>query len=251
MEEAVFVQDRLNDAKPGRVYYGEEACERRIPTAKMYLEGVRELQEAGRTVTIVFPPVTDKGMTKIGAVLKALKDVKDLECVVNDYGLLDFANKNGPPMKFIIGRLLARVLTQNILDLHAYDQRECEKFCDSLRSKNVGRLEFDRFNLGLMKSSLEDIPFPLTMFTPFDIMSFTRRCTIAGCSTSDDNPFTACKQECRDVSFDVSHKYLEGQFFIYENLVLKYAETPGRLHKRFDRMVRWHPPQLRIAGQSG
>lgn len=250
MEHAVFVQDRLEYECAGRVYFGEETCERRIPGAQAYKDAVSSIKEKGGQPTIVFPPVTDKGMARVRVILESLKAEEGLECVVNDYGLLDAANQDGPRMEFVIGRLLSRVLAQNIFDLRDYSDEEFARFADSLRKRHVVRFDFDLFNLSLLKSDLKHLPFAASLFTPFDLISFTRRCTIAGCSTTDDNPFVGCKQECRDISFDVSHKYLEGAYFIYENVVLKYAQTPGDMDARVDRVVRWHPPQLRVAGQS-
>jgi len=105
--------------------------------------------------------------------------------------------------------------------------------------------------LELVKSGLDDLGFPASLITPFDIIAFTRRCVVASCSTTDDDPFAACKQECREMTMELGHTYLTGTHFVFENVVLKLAEAPAKVDKNIDRLVRWHPPQLRITRKNG
>ncbi|MFH2203247.1 MAG: hypothetical protein ABIJ96_09055 [Elusimicrobiota bacterium] len=239
------MQDRLPERPSGRVYFGEEACERRLPSARAYADAVRRLKKAGAPATLVFPPLTDAGVEKARAVLRELKGAA-VECVVNDYGMLELARREAPRLELVIGRLLSRVLAKNIIDLHAYSAKEYASFCAFLNERRVVRFDFDVFSLDLLKCGLAALPVPASLYTPFDLAAFTRRCTIAGSAAPDAAPFAACRQECRGLAFDVSHAYLDGAYFIYENLVLRYSPEPAKTDARIDRIVRWHPPDLRL-----
>lgn len=223
----------------GRVYYGEEACERLLPSAAEAVGRVKAFRRDGLAVTLVFPPVSDTGLARAREILRALRREKGLESVVNDYGLLSAARKAAPGMRTVVGRILSRVLARNLHDLAAYSLGEHRRFCAELRGFGVCRFDFDAFTLE--RAFPETLPFPMSLMTPYALISFTRRCALARVGNPDERPFGSCRKQCLETAFTVRNTALHGVFELAGNKILRRMDEPASLPRTLDRRVDWDP----------
>lgn len=246
MEKAIYV-GTTQDALPGRgrVYYGEEACERLLPEPKEAARRVREFGERGLAVTLVFPPVSDDGLARAEKILAAVREAPGLECAANDYGLLSAARKQAPRARIVVGRVLSRVLARNIRDMSDYSRGEHRRFIADLRALGVARFDFDLFTLE--RASPDTLGFPMSIITPYALISFTRRCAVARCGSPDPRPFGPCSRQCRDMAFTMKNTALHGEFQLLGNKILKRMDAPSSYPAQVDRLVEWDP----IAGLRG
>ncbi len=90
-----------------RVYLGHETCEHLLPPPARARELMRSFQRAGVAVSLVTPPLKDRGIERALAIVEGMAAVRrDLEVIVSDWGLLaEIAHRGwGIP---VAGRLLA------------------------------------------------------------------------------------------------------------------------------------------------
>ena len=109
METAFWIswQDIGNrDLPEGRIYLGDEACEKRLPPAADMEDHIRSLVSSGHPVTLVTPWISESGLRGMDDLLTRLaKPPVPIELVVNDWGVLQSIK----PYKYltpVIGRLL-------------------------------------------------------------------------------------------------------------------------------------------------
>jgi len=94
---------------PGRVYLGDEFCERRLPSDGL----LAWLEQAGRNVgaaTLMTPFLTDWGVARLQAVLARMSSAfpKGFEVVVNDLGTLELLRQSRyPGLEPVCGRLIS------------------------------------------------------------------------------------------------------------------------------------------------
>lgn len=100
----------LSDLR-GRIYFGDEFCEKKMPTLKdlKYLVS----RARNKKISVVFPYLTEPYLDKAKKILNYISD-KDYvfdEIVFNDWGLFYYIRKNYPRMKLVLGRLLTKQKT--------------------------------------------------------------------------------------------------------------------------------------------
>jgi hypothetical protein len=244
IESAVFIgcgeeAPGSGRAPAGRIYYGEEACERLLPEPADTARRVRAWRREGREVTLVFPPVSNTGLDAAARILAALAKEKGLECAVNDYGLLSLASRSAPRPRLVVGRILSRVLARNIHDLALYSRAEHSDFLAMLRKLGVARFDFDPFTLE--RAFPETLGFPMSLISPYALVSFTRRCALARCGNPDKRPFGSCRRQCLESAFTVRNSALHGVFELVGNKILRCMEPPAVLPDAVDRLVEYDP----------
>ena len=94
---------------PGRMYLGDEFCERRLPSDGL----LAWLEQAGRNIgaaTLMTPFLTDRGMARLQEVLARMSRAfpDGFEIVVNDLGTLELLRQSRyPGLEPVCGRLLS------------------------------------------------------------------------------------------------------------------------------------------------
>jgi len=113
MEKAIFIartQD-LKHLKAGytRLYFGNEFCERLIPSLASVEEAVVYVKKHKLELSLVTPYITNDGLAKIEALFVLLKK-KGISCeiVFNDWGTLNLIGQRYPNFKPVLGRLLTK-----------------------------------------------------------------------------------------------------------------------------------------------
>ena len=109
LHSLIFPTDR--EARPVRVYFGNEFCELRIPKRGEFEDSCTVVHEAGLPLTFVTPPATDKGMRTLFDRLTDLQRWSpESEVVVNDWGTLHLVNEEFTSLTPLLGRLMSKLL---------------------------------------------------------------------------------------------------------------------------------------------
>jgi len=92
-----------------RLYFGQEFCEYLIPTVDELTQAYYITQQLGWNFTYVTGYLTDAGIEKVRKNLEFLKSCgKEIEVVVNDWGLLSLINREFLGLHPVLGRLLIK-----------------------------------------------------------------------------------------------------------------------------------------------
>jgi len=99
------------DAQGGyrRLYFGQEFCERLLPTRSQLDEMQERARELGLAFTLVTPYVTEEGLEQVEALVGHLSGCDSrAEVVVNDWGVLYWLRETHPDLVPVLGRLLTK-----------------------------------------------------------------------------------------------------------------------------------------------
>ncbi len=255
MEKAVFVTNTrvLGEIPDGyaRLYFGIEFCERLLPTQEELSRALDAAAQRSMAFTFVTPFLTDAGMEKAEALIAFLRGTgRDVEVVVNDFGLLYALNQKGWKGPIALGRLLtkqkrgprilniASQLPAGALEHFKQSNIDAPSTVEALSQLGVVRVELDNLLQGI---SRPEPVFKASLYTPYAYVTTTRYCLAAGCE--EPRPFRRairpCAKECQKYDFTLSHKampvrlLLKGntQFFVNDSL----PDDPEAL--KIDRLV--------------
>jgi hypothetical protein len=114
MEHAYWLYEREGESTPlpeGRVYFGHETCEHRLPLPEDAAKLATRLRDHGIPATLVTPFLSEKGLNAARRLVDRLRTVlEDLEVVCSDWGLLDWLCGQRPATP-VVGRLLSLQVT--------------------------------------------------------------------------------------------------------------------------------------------
>jgi len=242
MEKAVFVTNArgLGEVPDGyaRLYFGIEFCERLLPTQGELAQALDAAAQRGMAFTFVTPFLTDAGMEKAEALMAFLRGAgRDVEVVVNDFGLLHALHQQGWKAPLALGRLLTKqkrgprilnVLKQlpaAALEHFKQSNIDAPATAEALAQLGVVRVELDNLLQGICRP---DPVFPASLYIPYAYVTTTRYCLAAGCE--EPRPFRRairpCAKECQKYDFTLTHRampvplLLKGntQFFVNDTL---------------------------------
>lgn len=221
MEQAIFISRTENikyiDSKYERLYFGNEFCERLIPSVKD-LEAVKKLVSERRMgFTLVTPYVTNRGIELLRPVFEyVLVNFPEAEVVVNDWGVLRLIKREHKPFRLNLGRLLVkqkrgpRILNikdkipSSLMQHFKEANADVPLLEDFLADNGFNRIEMDNLLQGIdrqgssMKSSL---------YVPFAYVTTTRFCLTA-CLQKKERYFRSisdCSKECQKYAFKFNH----------------------------------------------
>lgn len=238
-------------AKFERFYIGAEFCENLLPEAAALKRTAGFFLGKGRKVSVVTPPVSERGLKALRKIFLALKPLAcdGLELTVNDFGALELARDCGLELKVNAGRLMYENLFRirgsvfqlvNSYALHFFTGRGINRFEVSA----VGARQLTNFrraaDLGFSLSE-----FHLTLYYPYLNMSSTRTCLLG---TPEIPPHESpaginCRRECETASFEVRYPAVRERLLVKGNTV--FLHFPGKLYpaeknmaaRRVDRLV--------------
>ncbi len=194
-----------------RVYYGNEFCERKIPSVKETAEAWERAGEKGLAFSLLTPFLTDDGMEAIRPVLHWLAAREDpgLEVVVNEFGLMSLAAREYPQLSLVLGRLLNKMKRMprfNRRDLESLPPGQyrslssCSytipRLMDFLRQSGVERVEFDPL---LQDLDVAGVDCPKSLYFPWSYITLFRVCEIGSMNLPEERKFKLaepCRREC-------------------------------------------------------
>jgi len=219
----------LVSTAPGRIYFGNEFCEKRIPATKELKVVSRFCKEEGLSLTLLTPGMTNMGILKARRLLDLLTN-SGLPCevVVNDFGMLNIVNRDYPGIPPVLGRLLSNMKTMprfagrwpgedgtdnpghypaSVLDLNPHQIYALQSSSISvgiyrsfLKSKGVKRIELNPLpqgmNLPEKRSSLR-----VSLHFPWVYITSSRMCEMGSMHLQKNRKFIpggGCAMECKE-----------------------------------------------------
>lgn len=198
----------------GHTYAGAELCEALLPTPGALVATCRASLESFGAFTFATPPVGDRALIRVGALLEALaaEDV-GVEVVVNDWGVLGLVREHGGRFTPILGRLMNKMLrdprvtrrldptsfTGEALRVLRQSSLTVDAYAALLRSWGVVWVELDNLYQGI------DIDFDAlglrpSVHLPFGCVTTGPACFFAGTHQAKHTKFandTPCRRECQ------------------------------------------------------
>ncbi|OGR51861.1 MAG: hypothetical protein A2049_08500 [Elusimicrobia bacterium GWA2_62_23] len=234
-----------------RFYVGAEFCENLLPGAEELKRTAGFFLGKGKKVSVVTPPLTERGLKNLRRVFKALRPLacQELELTVNDFGALELARELGLDLKVSAGRLMYENLFRirasvfqvvNSYALHFFTARGVNRFEVSA----VGARQLTNFGkAAALGFSLSE--FSLTLYYPYLNLSSTRTCLLGTPEIGPQDSVTGidCRRECRTASFEVAYPDVKEKLLVRGNTV--FLHFPGKLYpaekslaaRRVDRLV--------------
>lgn len=201
------IKDIPSDARAyGRVYFGAEFCQWRLPAPSAVVRAYGRASSAGLGFTLVTPWLTGAGMKKLRKILDALSGAASngkTEVVVNDFGALSVVASEYKNFEPVLGRLLTRQKRcpriPGIIDelpgagreLYLHAGVEDAVIAKLIRRYGVKRVELDNPLQG-MGVSLRDVKLKGSIYTPYAYVTVTRHCP-ASFDGSSWQSFTGCR----------------------------------------------------------
>ncbi len=253
MEQALFIHspDNLHYFRNdfNRIYFGQEFCERRLPTRDDIARVIDFAVANACSFTFVTPFVTNSGLDRLENLVAFIeKEHETCEVVCNDWGAVHLISTEHSGFTPVLGRLLNKnkrgPRIMNILDKVPAETRRY--FCGSnldvpaaavfLKKYGIGRVEFDNLLQGVDLSGA-DQQISASLYIPYAFISTTRFCLTAGCD-SDAASFRAgilpCSQECRTYAFTLYNPVMKIPLIRKGNTVFLLNEhIPESLEKGF------------------
>ncbi len=192
-----------------RLYFGQEFCERDLPSTGQLLKAVEKAQNQRMDFTLVTPYVTEEGLKKLEVLLRELATLtQDPEVVVNDWGVLNLLHKKFPALEPVLGRLLNKTWRDPRMTQVPAENQEPFRRCSLagphmqrlLRQFRVSRVELDYPFQGL-DESLPDWGFTSSLYLPYGCITTGRICLLGSWGRPAAEKFNPgaknCSQKCK------------------------------------------------------
>ncbi|MCK5449256.1 hypothetical protein KAI32_00145 [Candidatus Pacearchaeota archaeon] len=227
------------------IYFGNEFCERKIPTFSETKEIFEFCIKKNKTFVLLTPLLTNLGINNLKHLIKDISEInKKFEVTINDLGLLEILEAF-PEVKINYGRVLIRmkkgpeIMTgclKESPDNFKDNSLSNPELLDFLKDLNIKRFETDVPPQGI------DLPenSNITLYLGNSVISVTRRCIYPKCNTSEYNyKIEPCKKECLNQIITKETKYFDRPVFIIGNAELIKTEMiiPEELKNKFNRIV--------------
>jgi len=195
------IEDRAAKWPVGRIYLGNEFCERLIPKAADLQQAQEEATGQGMELTLVTPMVTDFGLERIEKLLPRLGEGS--EVVINDWGVLQRVRTAYPALKPVLGRMLNKMIKDPRLPsadwtrLHPHTGRQSH-FQGLLARFGIDHLEMDVPPFA-RPDQFEAAPMTLSVHLPYGYTVKGRMCRIGSLHQKGADKFRAahaCRKEC-------------------------------------------------------
>jgi len=196
-----------------RVYFGDEFCERLLPSPQELTRMMAQVRDAGRAFTLVTPYVTEAGLAQAGALLALLP--AGTEVVFNDWGVFRMLRSGYPGLVPVMGRLLTKIkrgprimnfldrLPEAALAHYRTTNLDVPRYQRFLEDNAIGRAELDNPLQGLDLSGVSK-KLRLSLYIPFAYVTTTRFCLTANADKPEKKGFIGvfpCQRECRTYTF--------------------------------------------------
>lgn len=230
-----------------RIYFGQEFCERLLPSPEDLERAIDFTRENRLQFTFTTPYVTNKGLRKLSYLLDLIaNEAPQSEVVFNDYGVLRMLRRRYPELKPVMGRLLNKMkrdprilFTAGILPMDA--TRYFKGFSidnpvyrDFLIQNNITRVELDNvfqgFDIDLFASGIS-----ASIYVPYAYVTTTRACLAINCDVhgmEDIVGIFPCKRECQKYTFYLKSSAMPTILIRKGNTIfLKNEKVPSYIEK--------------------
>ncbi len=259
MEKAIFISKIENlgyvDGSCTRVYFGNEFCQRLIPSVKALEKVLKFVAKKKLNFTFVTPYATDNGLRTLKPLLKFLNKNNPCEVVINDWGVLRILNSDYKNLKPVLGRLLSKQKRgpriMNVWDKLPKTAKEYFKqtsitvpiYRKFLNDNRIKRVELDNLLQGIdLNFNFPDSEIHGSLYVPYAYVTTTRLCLTANCDKPkkvDKIGIFPCNKECQRYTFELKHKAMPVTLILKGNTqFFKNDKIPKNLEKRgIDRIV--------------
>ncbi len=242
MEQAIFISKienlRYVDSKHSRLYFGDEFCQRLMPSLEDLNVAKDFILKRKMAFTLVTPYVTNEGIEILRPLLEyAIKNFSEPEIVINDWGILRLLRKEFNYSNFALGRLLTkqkrgpRIMSlknkvpQSMLLHFKASNIDVNILSDFLNSNGIKRVELDNLLQGIDR---RDFSLKASLYYPFAYVTSSRFCLAASCEDGRKSlrSISSCNKECQKYTFRLHHKtmpvdlFLKGNTQFFKNEVL-------------------------------
>ncbi|MBN2067368.1 MAG: hypothetical protein JW744_02780 [Candidatus Diapherotrites archaeon] len=234
-----------------RIYFGQEFCERLLPSKKDLLKVKSFCSKKGISLSLVTPILTDAGLENALALSRLL--LPEDEIIVNDYGLLH-ALQNPRPV-LVAGRLLNRQFrdpriasfrgkVSDSFFMHLQQSHAASpEFQSFLLENSFARAELDNLLQGI-GTDLSKSQLHASLYFPFVFVSLTRMCLSANCNSVSFQGKVGvfpCSRECQSFQFNLKSSFFPNELLLFGNAVLfknsALPKEPELLSMGIDRLV--------------
>ncbi|MCX5795425.1 MAG: hypothetical protein NTY77_08030 [Elusimicrobia bacterium] len=226
---------------PGRLYIGDETCERRLPSEELlaWIEG--ECPAPHWPLTVATPPLTDSGLALLEGVLRRLSRMRPggFEVAVNDLGALELL-RGFPKAEPVCGRLLA--------GRYMHFPEFPDEFLDFLAVRGISRVEINsRSQLQTTREQLRSRGLRAHFHWPHMFVAVTRFCAAAdGFAGHPRDAIAACSRGCE--RFTGTYAVGGTELLVCGNALWTKHPGPAQPPEEADRIVSDElmpaPPQL-------
>jgi len=271
MEKAVFItklsQLKYVDGRYRRLYFGNEFCERLIPSADIIRKILAYVKTKGMNFSLVTPYVTDSGLKKLEMLFELLKTMRiDCEVIINDWGVLNLINHEYSSLQPVLGRLLTKqkrgprlfkLLKREVrpkliknkenpresfvviqkkmpLDLDPYykgsNTSSVPIIQEFLNKERIKRIELDNLLQG-MHLELYPNRVSVSVYFPFAYITTTFFCPTRGCEEKEKSfiKIGPCRKECQRYTFKLRHSTMPKVIYLKGNAKFyKNSKVPIR-----------------------
>lgn len=233
-----------------RLYFGQEFCERLIPTKSWLEKALNFKEERSIEFTFLTPFVSEAGLRKWEEILEILYSLSpESEVVINDLGIYHLIRERFPRFTKVLGRLLTKQKRgPRILRMEG---KVPEQMIEHFRRFNADvpflsvfykELGFNRIELdNTLQGISRDSDMPASLYFPHIYVSTTRMCLTNQSDNRKESmrAIFPCKKECRNIRFTIEHNEIPVPVTIAGNtqfiLSEKLPPSPEGLH--IDRLV--------------
>ena len=206
-------EGQFGSIKFTRMYFGQEFCEKALPSQKELDQGLALAEQLGMKFTLVTPYVTEPGLEAVKGLLQQLMRVQPrAEVVANDWGVLQTIAEDCPTLTPVLGRLLNKLLRdpRMLTHLKKPEGETMARFCtcslagapmqNLLDQYKVRRIELDLSPQGL-DNHLSDWGYRSSLYLPYGVIMTGRICLLHSWGLEEHQKFKpfsgACDRKCR------------------------------------------------------
>ena len=248
MEHAIYI-NKISDikfiekGKFERIYFGNEFCERIIPSDKDVIKILDFADDRGMNFTFVTPWSTDKGIKSIKKILPTLP--KNTEVIFNDWGVFRIIKKYR--LKPTMGRLLVTTRRDPAIS-------QANPHINFLKSSNLKNNTFQNF---LIENLIERVEIDnviqehdfclnkkikASLYYPFVYIASGKKCIAANCGGLPNKRIMVTKEcniDCSKYILTAKINGLKERVIIKGNTCFyRNKNKPSNInHKDIDRMV--------------
>ncbi len=244
MEKALYISEaediKFWNKKYTRVYFGNEFCERLIPSIEALNRVLDFTLEKKIDFSLAIGLVAEENINYVEELLKALSIVRPhSEVIMNDWGILKMGQKY--KLKIALGRLLTKqqrdprisVLIQDFPnDLANNYKKGClnKYFIKFLNENHIDRIELDNLLQGLSLDELDNNRISCSLYFPYGYIATSRFCLLASSNGVENRLFINkdfCDKECKKYNFILRDQsmpvplFLNGNAIFFKNRNLK------------------------------
>jgi len=258
MERALFVSKSQNlkyhISEFTRLYFGNEFCERLIPSNRGIDAAITFAVKKGLGFTLVTPYCTELGLKRVKVLLKKIaREKPGSEVVFNDWGVFRTLKNSSYDLTPVLGRLLTKIKRgpriMNMLDVLPKEGLEYLKssnltiplYAEFLKKNRIERVELDNPLQGF-DFERTDKGIHFSLYIPFAFVTTTRFCLTASCDIPEKKGLVGifpCKKECQKYTFYLENPVMPVMLIRKGNTVFFKNDKipPGLKEKGIDRVV--------------